>query len=175
MTTRNVNNSNNLTSDKMAEIYANQTHSDVILVVDSIEYPAHRNILCASSTVFDRMLQNGAWAESNKRKISLHEQEECHAVFEDFLKYFYTGRITLTLDNVQAITVLADKYDVQDLLESGNLFKHEFRHLTCKSHTWPFFIRVTSATYLKSKAISKMMNFWGPSENATCIKTKKNV
>ena len=140
----------------MAEIYANQTHSDVILVVDSREYPAHRIILCASSTVFDRMLQNGAWAESNKRKIPLHEQEECHAVFEDFLKYLYTGRITLTLDNVQAIMALADTYDVQDLLESGNLFKHEFQHLTCKYHIFS-----KSQTFVISKHTKTIFKVFG--------------
>lgn len=37
---------------KIATLYAERLMNDICLVVDGIEYPAHRLILCASSDVF---------------------------------------------------------------------------------------------------------------------------
>ena len=40
-------------------------------------------------------------------------------MFEDFLKYLYTGRIHLDFATVVPIVSLADKYNVKDLLRLG--------------------------------------------------------
>lgn len=37
---------------KIATLYAERLMNDICLVVDGVEYPAHRLILCASSDVF---------------------------------------------------------------------------------------------------------------------------
>jgi len=104
---------------KIAGLYAERLMSDVLLVVGKQELPAHRLILCASSDVFQVMLMSNKWTESSEKKIILKETPACQAVFEVFLKYLYTGKITVDYANVIPILQLADKYNVKDLLRVG--------------------------------------------------------
>jgi len=104
---------------KIAGLYAERLLSDVLLVVGKQELPAHRLILCASSDVFQIMLMSNNWTESTEKKIILKETPACQAVFEVFLKYLYTGKITVDYANVIPILQLADKYNVKDLLRVG--------------------------------------------------------
>ena len=62
---------------------------------------------------------NPNWSESLESRIVLRETPSCEAVFEGFLKYFYTGKITFDFATVIPILSLADKYNVKDLLEIG--------------------------------------------------------
>lgn len=62
------------------------------------------------------MLMNPSWTESKAGRVELGEAPACANVFEDFLKYFYTGRIRLDYSNVVPLVGLADKYNVTDLL-----------------------------------------------------------
>ena len=104
---------------KIAGLYAERLMSDVILVVGKQELAAHRLILCASSEVFQIMLMSNNWSERSERKIVLKESPACEAVFEVFLKYLYTGKISVDYANVIPILQLADKYNVKDLLRVG--------------------------------------------------------
>ena len=65
------------------------------------------------------MLMNPSWSESRERRIVLGETPSCEAVFEDFLKYLYTGKIALDFATVIPVVSLADKYNVADLLKIG--------------------------------------------------------
>ena len=58
-----------------------------------------------------------------KEKVPLKETEERAAVFEDFIKYLYTGNITLNLENVNGIIGLAYKYQVEELMELAEGFQ----------------------------------------------------
>lgn len=102
---------------KMASLYAERLMSDLILVVGDQELAAHRLILCASSDVFQVMLMNSKWSESQEKKIVLKEQPACAAVFEVFIQYLYTGKVVVDYANVIPMLQLADKYNVKDLLK----------------------------------------------------------
>lgn len=58
---------------KIANLYAERLMSDVSLVVGDAEFPSHRLILCASSDVFQVMLMNQNWSESQEKRIVLKE------------------------------------------------------------------------------------------------------
>lgn len=58
------------------------------------------------------MLMRPEWTEWHESRIILQEQPQCVTVFPIFLEYFYTGRITLTHENVMPILALSDKYNV---------------------------------------------------------------
>lgn len=103
--------------EKIANLYAEQLMSDIILVVGNEQYPAHRVILCASSEVFQVMLMNPQWNECRKHVIELVEEPCCTAVFPQFLKYLYVGQIKISLQTVMPMLALADKYNVKDLVE----------------------------------------------------------
>ncbi|KAG8233132.1 hypothetical protein J437_LFUL010362, partial [Ladona fulva] len=102
---------------KIANLYAERLMSDICLVVGGTEYPAHRLILCASSEVFQVMLMNPQWSESQESRVILQETPACEAVFGNFLKYFYTGQIHINHLIVMPILSLADKYNVKDLVK----------------------------------------------------------
>jgi len=104
---------------KIAGLYAERLMSDVTVVVGKQELPAHRLILCASSEVFQIMLMSNNWTEASEKRIVLKESPACQAVFEVFLKYLYTGKISVDYANVIPILQLADKYNVKDLLRVG--------------------------------------------------------
>lgn len=100
---------------KIATLYAERLLNDICLVVNDVEYPAHRLILCASSDVFEVMLMNPQWSESQENRVTLQETPPCAAIFGEFLRYFYTGHIRVSQGVVLPILMLADKYNVKDL------------------------------------------------------------
>lgn len=102
--------------EKIAGLYAERLLSDICLEVEDKKYPAHRLILCASSDVFQVMLMNPNWRESQKRHIRLQEDPTCVPVFPDFLKYLYTGQLHINHFLVLPLVRLADKYNVKDLI-----------------------------------------------------------
>ena len=129
--------------------------ADITIEVGYREYQLHKIILSASSPVFREMCSHG---KPIKEKVPLQETEERAAVFEDFIKYLYTGNITLNLDNVKGIIGLAYKYQVEDLRVIAKQFqkrhapgKLQFLHSSCflflpfsifyrpqSSHRWGF-------------------------------------
>lgn len=89
-----------LIMERIAQLYADRLLSDLTLIVGKKRYNAHRLILCTSSDVFQVMLMNPSWTESQGNVITLNEEEECACVFPDFLKYLYTVSIhTARLDD----------------------------------------------------------------------------
>ncbi len=119
---------------KIANLYAERLMSDVVLVVGPVEYPSHRLILCASSDVFQVMLMNPNWSESRETRVVLRETPSGEAVFEDFLKYLYTGKILLDYATVIPLVSLADKYNVRDLLRIGLDFMARNVASACKKN-----------------------------------------
>lgn len=102
--------------EKIASLYAERLLSDITLEVGGKKFPAHRLILCASSDVFQVMLMNPNWSESQEDQIELQEDPACVTVFGDFLKYLYTGKIHINHFAVLPLLALADKYNVRDLM-----------------------------------------------------------
>lgn len=100
---------------KIATLYAERLMNDICLVVDGVEYPSHRLILCASSEVFQVMLMNPQWSESHKNRVVLQETPACASIFGEFIKYFYTGQIRINHTIITPVLALADKYNVKDL------------------------------------------------------------
>ena len=103
--------------DHVAEHFNNPDVSDVTLTVGDQVFAAHRLVLATQSKVFHRMLLSENWKESAERRVTLEESPQGMSAFSDFLKFFYTGKLTLTIANVCGIHTLADKYDVPVLKE----------------------------------------------------------
>lgn len=61
------------------------------------------------------MLMNSKWSDSRQEVIELQEAQQCIEVFPYFLRYFYTGVISLSPTNIIPLLVLADKYNVKVL------------------------------------------------------------
>ncbi|MBN3282175.1 BTBDH protein, partial [Polyodon spathula] len=68
------------------------------------------------------MLSSEQWPDSQEKSVALTEEELCVPHFEDFLRYFYTGTITIVSDNAVPIHMLANKYNVSNLRSSVENF-----------------------------------------------------
>jgi len=68
------------------------------------------------------MLMSPVWKSSSETRVVLTETPSCEAVFEDFLRYLYTGRIALDHATCIPLVSLADKYNVRDLQNAGLSF-----------------------------------------------------
>ncbi|XP_067941972.1 BTB/POZ domain-containing protein 17-like [Watersipora subatra] len=101
--------------EKVSSFFNHETLSDVIIQVGEQSYFAHKFVLANGSDVLKTMLYENRWNDCDSSLITLNETEECQAVFEPFLKFFYTATIELNLANVIGILCLADKYDVRAL------------------------------------------------------------
>lgn len=76
---------------------------------DVVKLSAHKDILAASSPVFDAMF-NGDLKEEGDVRIA----DFTPVAFEEFLQFFYGNQVNLTLDNIDEVLELIDKYDVAD-------------------------------------------------------------
>ncbi|XP_066578671.1 BTB/POZ domain-containing protein 17 [Amia ocellicauda] len=100
----------------LSNLYNSQDLSDLLIVVNgSLSVHCHRLLLAAQSSVFKTMLSSRRWPEAQQQTISLTEEEQCLPYFEDFLRYFYSGALTLSTDNALPVSMLADKYNVVSL------------------------------------------------------------
>ena len=104
--------------DNIGKHFNNPDISDVTLRVGEQIFAAHRFLLASQSSVFHTLLLSEKWRESREKTVTLEESTEgVNTAFCDFLKFFYTGKLMLTIGNVCAIHTLADKYDVPGLKE----------------------------------------------------------
>lgn len=98
-------------------MYPNEQFSDVHFkfgLDDEIEsVPANEGVL-ALSPVFNAMFF-GSLKEGNEVKI---EDADVDA-FKKILQIFYLGKVTLTMENIEAVVRLADKYDVLEFVNNG--------------------------------------------------------
>ncbi|CAG2067668.1 unnamed protein product, partial [Timema podura] len=81
------------------------------------------------------MLTNPHWAESQEKRVVLQESPACASVFEEFLQYFYTGRIHINPEVVVSILTLADKYNIKDLVKlCGDYMLVHIPHAAVNNH-----------------------------------------
>lgn len=75
--------------------------------------PAHKNILATVSPVFSRMFY-GSLKEGDIVKIA----DSNASAFKQFLQLIYLSEITFTMENVEGVARLADKYDMLNSLDA---------------------------------------------------------
>lgn len=75
--------------------------------------PANKAILAVESPVFHSMFY-GLWKEEGDVEIV----DASADAFREFLQFFYLTKVTLTMENIEAVARLADKYDVLHFLNA---------------------------------------------------------
>ncbi|XP_077995739.1 kelch-like protein 6 [Glandiceps talaboti] len=112
-------------AEGITSFYNNTELSDISLLVGSKIYHAHKFIVTRSSDVLQTMLTSSNWNESQQCEVKLEESDDCAEMFPDFLKFMYSGRIGLTIQNVLPVLFLADKYNVKALRKICSDFMSE--------------------------------------------------
>uniref|UniRef100_A0A8C5H7W5 BTB (POZ) domain containing 17b n=1 Tax=Gouania willdenowi TaxID=441366 RepID=A0A8C5H7W5_GOUWI len=108
--------------------------SDVTLRVQTIltdevkVIQAHSLVLTLQSDVFEDLLLN-----RNSSAVVLRETADCAAVFDKFIRYLYSGDISVRLDQAISLHKLASKYRVS-VLQQG-LTQYMIQHLSSDSPT----------------------------------------
>ncbi|XP_032782440.2 speckle-type POZ protein B-like isoform X2 [Daphnia magna] len=103
-----------LVSTQFEELFKNKTLSDVNLNVGGQIFPAHKNIIAASSKVFAAMFHHET-SEKLSNKVDIQDIDP--DVFQEVLRYLYTGRMSReTLDKMAVgVLAVADKYLLDEL------------------------------------------------------------
>lgn len=114
---------NEVASKLNEKLYLNDELADVNFVFRTdgeIEnVPANKAILAAISSVFNRMFF-GVLKEAGDVEIV----DASADAFKEFLQFFYLNKVNLTMENIEAVARLADKYDVAQFLNAcAQLFK----------------------------------------------------
>lgn len=99
------------------KLYLNKELADVTFVFetdDEIEkVPANKAILAAESSVFYSMFF-GLWKEEGDVKIV----DAGVDAFKEFLQFFYLPKVAISMENIETVARLADKYDVLHFLNA---------------------------------------------------------
>ncbi|XP_078687153.1 kelch repeat and BTB domain-containing protein 8-like [Branchiostoma floridae x Branchiostoma belcheri] len=94
--------------------------TDVILHVDGMSFPAHRNFLAAGSPYFMAMFTKGL-KEARKKEVPIYGVSQEAMVH--VLDFIYTGKVSLTSDCYKT---------VQDLVQASDLFQIVDLHRVCE-------------------------------------------
>jgi len=107
-------------NDDLDNLFKSGDFSDVSLCVGEHKIAAHKNILAARSVVFRAMFENECL---EAKSGTVHIKDMDFETIEEMLKYIYTGRLPiLTMDNASGIFAAADKYCLEDLKQSCEVY-----------------------------------------------------
>ncbi|XP_043287597.1 BTB and MATH domain-containing protein 43-like [Venturia canescens] len=93
-------------------LYEKKTLSDVTFVFDDKELLAHKAVLAVRSEVFEAMFLSDM-KEKDTSRVEIVDTKA--KIFEEFLKYLYTGELNDLKNKSEEILLLADKYQVCEL------------------------------------------------------------
>lgn len=103
-------------SNSLSKLYLNSELADVTFIFENKDdiqkVPANKSILASGSEVFLKMF-SGSWKETDTVEIV----DASPKVFQEFLKFFYSARVELTMENMKDVVGLADKYLILDYLK----------------------------------------------------------
>lgn len=113
----NVTVKNTAAFDACEKLYLNEEFADVYFVFefdgDIQKVPANKLKLAVLSPVFKTMFY-GSLKEGKEVRIKDADAD----AFKEFLQFFYLGELTLSMENIEAVVRLADKYDVLEFIKS---------------------------------------------------------
>ena len=113
----------------VSQLYAEGLFSDVTLCAGNDEIKCHRNILAASSSFFMGMFQTEL-DESRQSKIPIKEMEA--STLRLVLSYIYTGKVELSVDNVQNVLSAANLFQMIYLRDGcANFMMHHISVDNC--------------------------------------------
>lgn len=101
-------------------LYMNKLTSDVHFTFNSSYHeriPAHKCLLVVNSNVFNAMF-SGFWSEKDEVDIV----DASPAAFKEFLQFFYYDEVEITMERVEEVLRLAQKYLVPACVNACMLF-----------------------------------------------------
>ncbi len=114
---------------------------DIMLKWQDNIFPAHKNVLCAKSEYFSKLV-DGGFAESCQQNIDVTESFPSVEVLDNFLQFIYTSELDINRENVEDLMktaqfLLLDK--AKELIEGylkDNLLLQNCAEITILAHTY---------------------------------------
>ncbi len=110
---------------KLEVLRTRQDLCDITMVIEGREFHAHKLILVSCSPYFEAMFLSGM-AESRQKSVRLQGIDP--SAFESILELFYTGKVSISMENVQSILSAASIFQVKHLIDACSEFLK--RHLS---------------------------------------------
>lgn len=107
---------------KMDEFRRQGILCDTVLHVDGQEFPAHKNILAASSAYFLGLFTSDM-KERHQSEVKLEGFSSF--VMNDLLNYIYTGEVEITEENVKELVFAGDYLLIESLKDKGSMYLEE--------------------------------------------------
>lgn len=92
-----------------AALLNNEEFSDITIYVNDKKYMAHKNILATQSSVFKAMFTDDM-KEKQQNRIDICDIDE--KIFQEILRYIYTGKVKNIETIAFELLLAADKYDL---------------------------------------------------------------
>ena len=92
---------------------------DTTLLVEGLEFPAHRNVLAASSAYFLGLFTSDM---KERRQCEVRLEGFKSSVMEALLNFIYTGEVEITQENVKELVFSGDYLLIDDLKRKGSVF-----------------------------------------------------
>ncbi|XP_054163686.1 speckle-type POZ protein-like [Oppia nitens] len=99
-------------SENYSDLLKEGKYSDVKLIVDGTELPAHKSILSARSPVFNAMFSSDM---SENRENIIRIDDLTKEVIEELLNFIYSGKVTNLSKVSKELLSAADKYELPQL------------------------------------------------------------
>uniref|UniRef100_A0A8C4QMH2 BTB domain-containing protein n=1 Tax=Eptatretus burgeri TaxID=7764 RepID=A0A8C4QMH2_EPTBU len=96
-----------------------QLLTDVVLKANGCEFPCHRVVLAASSPYFRAMFEY-QMQESQENYIEINDVNA--GALELLLNFVYTGRIQISVENVQSLLETSSLFQLQSVLDASTRF-----------------------------------------------------
>lgn len=136
-------------AETLQKLLDEELFADVVLSVKGREFPAHRSILSAQSSVFRQMFEQSKDSLHNRVLIADMTVE----VLEAMLRYIYTGKVPENMSEIaEGLLAAGEKYQLEELkVVCGDIL---CRELSIESAAYLLvFAAVNSCKPLKYKAV----------------------
>ncbi|XP_055317742.1 BTB/POZ domain-containing protein 3-like [Sitodiplosis mosellana] len=119
---------NSSVSERIAKLYLNSDLADIRFEFDNYgktEFvPAHKFVLAIASPVFRAWFFGYGEENDLVTKVgkSVKIVDASAEAFKEFLQFFYLPKVTLTMEHIEEVALLADKYDMLDSVDTCATF-----------------------------------------------------
>uniref|UniRef100_A0A672GMW5 Kelch-like protein 10 n=1 Tax=Salarias fasciatus TaxID=181472 RepID=A0A672GMW5_SALFA len=119
---------------------------DAVLKVQDFEFPVHKIIMCECSPYFEALFLR--WSSPSQRVYNI--PGVAPVMMERIIKFAYTGSVPVALDNVLGLMVVADQFEVREIVQTcSHVLEEQLCPENCIS-IWQF-TRTFSFSELHSK------------------------